>query len=151
MARDNNPQQVARLAMQRFQRDVASGVVGPKDRFGARLNPGDMVIFQPETDLVFDVMDVKPNFSPGVPPGVVDVILGVQFRVTYLANTMQPRLMKVGTFTADENGEPQHRNFEGPKIPAEGTAGEPAGAPDPTDTANTTTQIKDTDDGDPRD
>lgn len=47
----------------------------PRDRFGVAIRPGMKVLYRPNVDMIFDVVDVRPVLDPRLPPGVVTIVL----------------------------------------------------------------------------
>lgn len=99
-----------------FQQAVANGQTGVVDRFGALLKPGDLVLwFPPKEGLVFEVEDVGPDLHPGLPAGVMKVILSARVPVQYPAGRPCQDLLRVGRQQSPGHAElstPQGANAE---------------------------------------
>lgn len=94
-----------------FQQAVASGQTGVVDRFGALLKAGDLVLwFPPKEGLVFEVEDVGPDLHPGLPAGVMKVILSAKVPVQYPAGRPCQDLLRVG-----RQQSPGHSDIETPQ------------------------------------
>ena len=51
------------------------------DRFGNLLEPGHLVMYRPELDTIFEVVEVAPEIHPSAPKGTMRVILAAQFPI----------------------------------------------------------------------
>lgn len=89
-------QHQARVAAQRAQAKVQSGVIPPRDRFGNAIQPGDLVVYHPPVDLVFQVKDVKPVMDPRAPQGLVNVVLVVEVPVGVNVSQVTGNFIRVG-------------------------------------------------------
>jgi len=69
----------------------------PRDRFGVPIRPGQHVLYRPEIDVVYQVLDVKPILDPRMPTGSVQLVLTVTMPL--VLGTQQPigRLIAIGT------------------------------------------------------
>lgn len=80
-----------------FARQLQAGTVNVLDRLAAPIRKGDLVIWQPPFDLVFNVLDVGPNLDPNVPPGVVRVVLQATVPLDVPAGQPQMKMIRVGS------------------------------------------------------
>lgn len=88
-----------------------------RDRFGTPVQRGAAVIFKPEVDLVFQVLDTRPVLDPRLPAGLVDVTIQVApFTLRMPANQPYPRFVALngghpmsvdGSTVPDPPAEPQ--------------------------------------------
>lgn len=76
-AEERRKQEQLAQARQSFAAAVSSGdpMALPRDRFAVAIKPGMKVLYRPNVDMIFDVVDVRPVLDPRLPPGVVTVVL----------------------------------------------------------------------------
>lgn len=53
-----------RIKEHQARRAMADGVFQAKDRFGRVLVPGDLIVYRPQVDLVYEIQAVQPNLDP---------------------------------------------------------------------------------------
>lgn len=78
------------------------------DRFGQIIQPGQLLIYAPEIDIVYEVISVAPNLSPGTSPKLpmIDIEIGARFKVTVPAGQVVPRFLVIRQPTqAGSNGQ----------------------------------------------
>lgn len=108
--------------LQKFARDLAAGRTAFVDRFGAKVDKGDYVIYQPPHDLIFEVMDVTPVLDPRVGVvGAVTVRLVSTTDIQFIASQRAMNVIKCGT---------QAKAQDGTAIPGEADI-KPAGSEQP--------------------
>ena len=72
-----------------FQQAFASGAVFVTDRFGNRIEPGDVVVYlPPAAGLVAQIGAVTPVLDPGAQPGFVRVTMVTEIPLTYRGGTV---------------------------------------------------------------
>lgn len=121
MARDNQPRAVADLAAvkqaqqrQQFLQAYAQGQAGARDRFGKILQPNDLVTWRPDEDLVFTIVDIKPDLDPRAPVGGLQIVLTVPpFTLRKYANLPIPTMIRIGAISADG----QHAEVDPSRVP----------------------------------
>lgn len=108
---------------------------GARDRFGSLIEEGDLVLYQPNVDLVFAVTAVRPLMSRDARlPPLVEVQLSVTFPLRLGAGQAVPQLVVVGT-REKTNGEGASASAPGggdgeagdASGRVDGSGGEPAG------------------------
>ena len=78
----------------RFQQAFAAGVVFVTDRFGNRIEPGDVAVYlPPAAGIVVQVGAVTPVLDPGVQPGFVRLTLVTEIPLTYRSGTVASDLL----------------------------------------------------------
>lgn len=83
-------------AQQRFAQDVASGVAVALDRFKVTLEIGDLVVYAPPIDSVYQIMDIKPLLDPRQPAGLVQMILSCTLPIYLPVMQATGNLIKCG-------------------------------------------------------
>ena len=70
--------------MQTFAQAVAAGDARtlPRDRFGVAVQVGTKVLYRPNVDMIFDVVDVRPVLDTRVGAGVVTIVLQTTAPIT---------------------------------------------------------------------
>lgn len=93
-----------RQQLQKFARDLAAGQTGMVDRFGAKIEPGDFVLYRPQHDLIFEVLDVAPILDMTAAPGVIKLVLRADTDVQFFASQRSMTLIKCGSKARDVEG-----------------------------------------------
>ena len=105
---DKDREQAIREANQqlaKFARDLSAGKTGMLDRFGAKVEKDDFVLYRPQHDLIFEVKDVRPNMNPMLPVGTVILVLECQTDVQFIASQRAMTVIKCGTKARDADGQ----------------------------------------------
>lgn len=81
------------------QRAIQAGDtrVFPVDRFGAPVTPGSKIIYRPEFDFVYDVLEIRPVLDPKAPPGWISVTMVTETTLTIPAGMVQMNMVRIGT------------------------------------------------------
>ena len=68
------------------------------DRLGKMIEPGHLILFHTEEDLIFEVVDVRPVLNPGLPQGTqaMQVLLRAEFPVGFLAAQPNRAMVIIG-------------------------------------------------------
>ena len=68
------------------------------DRLGKMIEPGHLILFHNDEDLIFEVLDVRPVLNPGVPDGAqaIQVMLKAEFPVAFLAAQPNRAMVIIG-------------------------------------------------------
>src|SRR3990172_2040272 len=68
------------------------------DRLGKLIEPGHLILFHTDEDLIFEVVDVRPVLNPGVPAGMqaMQVVLRAEFPVSFLAAQPNRAMVIIG-------------------------------------------------------
>lgn len=88
MGREQTLNQEQRMRMERaraaqsFAQAVSNGEAPPRDRFGVAVTPGTRLLYRPNVDMIFDVVDVRPVLDPRMGPGFVTIILQASAPIT---------------------------------------------------------------------
>lgn len=72
---------------------LTTGAIQVQDRFGRGVRPGDLVLFHPEQDILYQVDSITPVMDPAAQPGLVT--LQMTARVPVYAMAGQPVLNMV--------------------------------------------------------
>jgi hypothetical protein len=64
-----------------FRQQVAAGNVNALDRFGKKIEPGDLLMLRTDVDLLFTVLEVGPSLDRNGPPGLMNVKLTATFEL----------------------------------------------------------------------
>jgi len=92
----------ARQQIAKFARDLSAGRAAMLDRFGAKVEPGDYVLYRPMHDLIFEVTDVKPSLDLQYPVGTLTVVLHCETNVQFMASQRAMTMVKCGTRAKDD-------------------------------------------------
>ena len=92
----------ARQQIAKFARDLNSGKTAMLDRFGAKVEPGDYVLYRPMHDLIFEVVDVKPSLDLQHPVGTLTVVMQCSTDVQFMASMRAMTLIKCGMRAKDD-------------------------------------------------
>ena len=81
------------------QRAIQAGDarVFPVDRFGAPVTPGSKIIYRPEFDFVYDVLEIRPVLDPKAPPGWISVTMVTETTLRIPAGMVQMNMVRIGT------------------------------------------------------
>ena len=115
-------------ARQSFAAALAAGDAHavPRDRFGVAIKAGMKVLYRPNVDMIFDVVDVRPVLDPRMPPGIATIVLQAAAPVT--ARVGQPLVSMIVIATdAPKDGATQDPPPSGD--PVDPPSGDPV--PDP--------------------
>jgi len=91
--------------LQKFARDLATGRTGLVDRFGIKITPGCYVMYRPDIDLIFEVVDVVPILDHSRPPGHLRAKLIATSDVEFVAGTRAMTMVKCGEKSIESTGE----------------------------------------------
>lgn len=73
----------------KFQQAFAAGAVFVTDRFGNRIEPGDVLVYlPPSSGIVCQVGALTPVLDPGAQPGFVRLTLVTEIPLTYRGGTI---------------------------------------------------------------
>jgi len=89
-----------------FAAAVSQGQAAALDRLGRPVRQGDLVLWHPPDDLIFEVLGVSVPLDPRMPPGVLTMTLGVTVPVNVQANTPVRPLLHVGRVPAEAEAAP---------------------------------------------
>lgn len=134
--RNQRAREEFQLAAQRraFAQAVATGQTGAYDRIGAKIEPGDLVVWSPPPDiLLYLVKDVVPVLEPNAPPGLMRVTLTLEAPINIRAGIRGTNMLVVGRQDADGTARIDPRTAPQPD-PSEPP--EPPDAPAPSTTAD---------------
>lgn len=94
-----------------FAGDYAAGKVGVIDRFAVRIKKGDLVLWTPPHQLVYEVVDIQPILQPmqNQPIGQIQVVLHLTAPVTFMAE--QPAM---GMIVVGHQSDPEHAELTTP-------------------------------------
>lgn len=121
-----------------------AGTEEPKDRFGQPIRVGDLVVYRPPQDDVFQIVEVQRTsaVNPTAPPGIVTIVLSATFPVH--ANVLQRigNMIRCGhvqgeaeaaAMQAEANGSEHESLADEPPLPPNGLFAEdkPAAEPSP--------------------
>lgn len=68
----------------------------PVDRFGQPLSPGDLVVYDPRSPVVYRVADIRPILDPKAPPGAMQVTLTASAFVSTAHGVPIGELLRIG-------------------------------------------------------
>jgi len=94
-------QQQAAKVMQQFARDLAQGVTGVVDRFGAKVVDGSYIVYAPPYDLIFEVVKLVPVLDLAAPPGMVRLTLRCETTVDLFVGQRSMTMIKCGEKAQD--------------------------------------------------
>lgn len=122
-----------RMAMERqnFAAALSAGArnAQPIDRVGVAIKKDMIVMYRPPQDIFFRVLDVKPVLDPRYPPGLVNVIVGVEFPITLRAGQPQPNMIVIGGPRPDGSPTATEPPADDPGRVLEGDFGAPRSEP----------------------
>lgn len=95
-ARAEHMSGAARAARQQFAQAFAAGQVHVKDRFGRNLAVNDLVVYNPQQPLVFQVVALDAVLDPNQPPGLIRVVLNIDVPILWQGGYAAPELIVVG-------------------------------------------------------
>ena len=100
--------QGAHLKQQQAAFARAASSAEPTDRFGQPLREGDLIVYAPPIDMVFQIVEVQRTsaLDPRAPAGLVNLLVTATFPITI--NAMQPvsNIIRVGrTHSAEQTSE----------------------------------------------
>lgn len=134
---DPNVQAQREFAHRQFALQVQRGEAAILDRFGQKLEPGAIVLFHNNQDLVFQVAEVAPILDPNQPPGRFRLMLETTAPLAYPANVPIADLVRVGKQISEGHSEITGPSQEEPKAepvePSERDAVVDPSEPDPRD------------------
>ena len=82
--------------LQRFVRLLNEGKTGLLDRFNVQVQPGDLVLYQPDWQQVYDVIDIAPEMDPQHPVGTLTMKLRCTIDVKFIAGHRSMTIIKCG-------------------------------------------------------
>jgi len=100
-------QQAMCQAQQQFRQALAAGTVTLIDRIGQPVKEGDLVIYHPPWDFVYEIAEIKPILDPRVAPGNVEVTLTCRAPVHFTVGPPIMTMIRVG-----HQHEPGHASLD---------------------------------------
>lgn len=85
---------------------LITGAIGVLDRFGRRVGAGDLVMFSPDQDLLFQVEAITPCLDKQAPPGLVTMSMVCRFPLHAMSNQPMVNLVFIDRTRQSEGGAP---------------------------------------------
>jgi hypothetical protein len=95
-SKDRNARAILQVAEGQFAARVHAGELNALDRLGRKLQKGALVVWRPEQETVWEVVDIAPVLDPSAPQGFIRVTLAAGGTLNAFANNVQPHVIIVG-------------------------------------------------------
>lgn len=101
MGRDQRRNPFGNLGATEFARRVNTGSIPVIDRMGNQLKPEMVIIYDPEVDQIFEVVNIAPVLDPSAPQGLARVTLQATCQVVVPLGQPIQRFMFCGFKSAE--------------------------------------------------
>lgn len=93
------------MAEAHIQKAIQAGDprVFPMDRFGAPCIPGAKILYRPDFDFVYEVLEVAPVLDPGAPPGMIKVTMVAETTIVLRAGQLAMNMVRIGVAAPEES------------------------------------------------